>query len=216
MDEATSQRLAKLRTVPVDTSGLLKAVVEEIPRPQAQARWLRLKWLTSMRAVAASFLILGLIIALVIHLSSRPVLASADELARIHEEVLHAAGSHHTRVDSIDAANATLAAKCPGLPAVPEVPKVPVMSCCVHELGRRKIACVSVEIDQVPVSIAVADPADVKIPPCDAIMIGGIEYHVQSQGHINMVMTERCGRWVCVMGKLPVSRLAELASTLRF
>ena len=144
------------------------------------------------------------------------MLASSDRLARIHEEVLHRSGSHVTPVDSISAANAALADKCPGLPAVPELPKDHVMSCCVHDLGRKKIACVAVLVDEVPVSIAVADAAYVKMPTCQALMIGGVAYHVQSEGDINMVMTERGGRWVCVMGKVPVNRLAELASSLRF
>ena len=44
-----------------------------------------------------------------------------------------------------------------------------------------------------------------------ALMIEGVAYHVQSHERINMVMTERGGRWVCLMGKVPVDRLAELA-----
>lgn len=216
LDEATSRRLAKLRTVPMNTSGLLRAVEAAIPRPKAQSRRLVLTWLKSRPGLAASLLLTGLIIALVIHSSAGPVLASADNLARIHEEVLHAHGSDHTPVNSIDAANALLAAKCPGLPPIPGLPKVPVMSCCVHELGRKKVGCVSVQVDEVPVSIAVAEASDVKIPPCESLTIDGIAYHVQSKGDINMVMTERNGRWVCVMGKLPTSRVAELANSLRF
>ena len=144
------------------------------------------------------------------------MLASADRLARIHDEVLHRAGSHVTIVDSVRAANAALGHKCPGLPAVPELPKDHVMSCCVHDLGHKKLACVAIDVDGVPVSLAVADAADVKMPPCEALMIGGVAYHVQSQDGINMVMTERSGRWVCLMGKVPVNRLAELAKSLQF
>jgi hypothetical protein len=64
--------------------------------------------------------------------------------------------------------------------------------------------------------MAVAEAADVKLPPCEAVTIRGNSYHVQSHEGINMVMTERGGRWVCLMGKVPVNRLAEIASTLRF
>lgn len=216
LDEATSRRLAKLRTTPIDASQLLKAVEAQIPRPQNQSRGLKLTWLKPMRAVAASLLVFGLIIALVVHSSSGPVLASAERLARIHEEVLHRDGSHVTPVDSVSAANIALAGKCPGLPAVPELPKDHVMSCCVHEMGRKKLACVAFQVDGVTVSMAVADAADVKLPPCEEVMIGGVAYHVQSHDGVNMVMTQRNRRWVCLMGKVPVNRLAELASTLRF
>jgi hypothetical protein len=184
--------------------------------PAARSGALKLTWTRQLRAIAASVLIFGLITALVIHSSSGPVLASAAQLARIHEEVLQGAGVHVTQVDSVNAANVTLATNHPGLPAIPDLPQDHVMSCCVHTIGRKQLACLSVQVDGILVSIAVADAANVKMPPCPAVTISGIEYHVQSQGDINMAMTERDGRWVCVMGRLPTNRLAELASTLRF
>jgi hypothetical protein len=216
LDEATSRRLAKLRTAPVDTSGLLKAVEAQIPRSKAHPRRLKLTWLSPMRAAAASLLVLGLIVALVINSSSGPVLASAERLAHIHEEVLAAGGNHVTPVDSIGAANVALAAKWPGAPSVPELPRDHVMSCCIHTMGRKKIVCVAFQTDGVPITMAVAQAADVKLPASETLSIGGVTYYVQSRGGINMVMTERGGRWVCLMGKLPVNRLAELASSLRF
>jgi hypothetical protein len=216
LDEATSRRIAKLRSMPLDTSRLAQAIKAEIPRPQSQSRILRLTWLRPLRAVAASLLVFALIMALVISSSGGPVLASAETLARIHQEVLDQGGEHVMQVDSISAANAALAGACPGLPSVPELGKDHVMSCCVHMIGRKKMACVAMQVDGVTVSVAVADAADVKMPTCEALMIQGIPYHVQSQDGINMVMTERGGRWVCLMGKVPVNRLADLASTLRF
>lgn len=200
----------------METAQFLIAVEAQIPRRETQSRSLKLTWLKPMRAVAASLLVLGLIAVFAIHSAGGPVLASADTLARIHEEVLHRDGSHVTPVDSIPAANAALAGKCPGLPAVPELPQDHVMSCCVHEMGRKKLACVAIQVDGVTVSMAVAEAADVKLPPCEAVTIGDVSYHVQSHEGINMVMTERSGRWVCLMGKVPVNRLAELASTLKF
>lgn len=216
LDEATSRRLAKLRTAPLDTSHFRNAVEIHIPRQRAQSRRLKLTWLKPMRAVAASLLVLGLIAALVIHASAGPVLATAGRLARVHDEVLRRAGDHVTPVDSISAANAMLAAKSPGLPAVPEIPQHHVISCCVHEMGRKKLACVAIQVDGIMISMAVADAADVKIPACEAKTIDGVAYHVQSHEGINMVMTERNGRWVCIMGKVPTNLLAKLASALRF
>lgn len=217
MDEATSRRLAKLRMAPVDTSELLKAVQAEIPRSNGGPRRLiLLDWFSPKRAAAASLLIVGLIVALVITSSSGPVLASAEQLAHIHEEVLVGDGSHSTPVDSINAANIALAAKWPGAPSIPELPKDHVASCCIHMMGRKKVSCVSFETDGVPVTMVVAQSADIKLPASDTLTVSGITYHVQAHGDINMVMTQRGGRWVCLMGKLSVNRLAELASSLRF
>ena len=58
--------------------------------------------------------------------------------------------------------------------------------------------------------------ADVAFPATEEMTFKGVTYHVQSHGPINMVMSRREGRWVCLMAKLPISRLIELAGSLRF
>jgi hypothetical protein len=214
-DQATARRLAKLRALPVDTSALAKAVEAQVPRPAQKQRRPAFLWIRPMRAVAASVLVVGLIAALIISSSGGPVLASAERMAQIHQDVFSGA-SHPTQVDSIGAANAILASKWPGAPALPEPPKDHVMSCCVHEVGRKKMACVSFQADGVLVSMAVADATEVRMPATETMTVAGVKYHVQSHEGINMVMTERNGRWVCLMGKLPTNRLVELASALRF
>ena len=42
----------------------------------------------------------------------------------------------------------------------------------------------------------------------------GVTYHVQSFNSLNMVMTERNGRWICLIGRVPTERLMELALRL--
>ena len=218
LDDATSRRLAKLGAAPFDTSKLRKAVNAHIQPPaqdSGQKRRLKLGWLSPMRAMAAGLIVLGVIMALVITSSTGPVLASAERLTHIHEEVLAGTG-HSTEVTSFDGAKAALAAKWPDGPAVPELSKDHVVSCCIHMMGHKKIACVSFTTDGVPVTMAVAEAVNIKLPSSETLTVGGISYHVQSHDGINMVMTERDGRWVCLMGKLPVSRLAELAGSLRY
>lgn len=216
LDMATSKRLARLRDAPVDTSGLLRAVEAQMPRAHPVPVRLRMHWLSPLRAAAASLLVLGLIAALVISSSGGPVLASAERLAHVHQEVLNAEGNHLTPVNSTDAANAALAAEWRGAPSIPALPEDHVMTCCVHRMGQKKIACVAFESNGVRVTMAVADAADVKLPAAEMLTIGGTIYHVQSHEGVNMVMIERGGRWVCLMGKLPLDRLAALANTLRF
>lgn len=213
---ATSKRLARLRDAPVDTSRLLRRVEAQIPREHPVPSRLRMHWLSPLRAVAASLIVLCLMAALVVNLSSGPALASAERLAHVHQEVLNAEGDHLTPVDSTDAANAALAAEWHDAPAIPALPEDPVMTCCIHRMGQKKIACVAFESNGVPVTMAVANAADVKVPTAETLTIGGTIYHVQSHAGVNMVMIERGGRWVCLMGELPLDRLAALANTLRF
>ncbi len=215
LDAAISRRLAKLRAVPVDTSNLERRLEAVVGRPHRRIGW-QMSWFRPMRAIAASFLVMGLIAALVITSSSGPVFASAATMARVHEEVV-SGHMHTTPVASIQAANTVLAAKLPGGPRMPDMPQQDqVMSCCIHEVGRKKMACVTMLVDGIRVTVAVADATDVKMPMCPAVKIGGVDYHTQSHGGVSMAMTERNGRWVCVMGKLPVARLAEVAATMRF
>ena len=217
LDEAVAARLARLRSMPVELSALRNAVEAQLgAAPRSQGRRMLLGWLNPARAAAASLLILGSIVALVIASTSGPVLASPDQLAQIHQDVV-SGGTHGMRpVDSIEAANAALASQNPGGPAVPSVAEDHVMACCVHMVGRKKMSCVLLMSDGIPISLAVADAADVKLPASETIKVDGLTYHVQSARGVNMVMAQRNGRWICLMGKLPTSRLTEIAQGLRF
>jgi hypothetical protein len=124
-------------------------------------------------------------------------------------------------VHSIQEANAALASDNPGCPAVPAVGGDAVggdqvMACCLHRVGRARMSCVSLMADGVPVSLAVADAADVRVPDSQTLTVDGVVYHVQSAQGVNMAMTERNGRWICLMGKLPTQRLIDVAKDLKF
>jgi hypothetical protein len=119
-------------------------------------------------------------------------------------------------VSSIEAAAAALSQQWPKAPALPDMPDDHVMACCVHEMGRKKMACVSLTVDDVPITMAVADSADVKVPNGTTVIRDGVTWQVESSRGVNMAMTERGGRWVCLMGRLPTDRLIDLAAKLQF
>lgn len=220
LDRATADRLARLRTTPVDLASLRRAVDARIGGAPnrtgvaAPSLWLRIPG--QLRALAASLLVAGLVVVAVVVFTGGPVLASADRLAAIHNDLVAGGGHDRQAVDSIDAANARLATQNPGAPPVPGVADDHVMACCVHMVGRTKMSCVCMVADGVPISLAVADAADVRLPPSETVTADGITYQVQSARGVNMVMTQRGGRWVCVMGQLPTQKLIEIAKRLRF
>jgi len=223
LDKAVSNRLAKLRTMPVDVSKLRRAVDARIGAPTGNSssadgrRSLIFRIMTPMRAMAASLIVGGLVIALVIASASGPVLASPDRLAQIHTEMVSGDGGHGRQaVDSIAAAKAALASHDPSAPAIPNAEGKHVMACCVHMVGRKKMSCLMMEDNGVPISMAVADAADVKMPASETVIADGVTYHVQSAQGVNMVMWQMSGRWVCLMGKSPTGRLIEMAKGLRF
>ena len=213
-DRAVSGRLSKLRTMPVDTTRLAESLREQVPQPCRQARpgWFSLR---SVRAVAASILLIGALGAALFTTLSRPVLASPAQMARMHEDLV-AGRMPVVQVDSIDSANVLLAGQHPDSPEVPELPAEHVMACCMKSVKNKKVACVLLKREGVPVSLMVARSEDMRAPTSGVVVRDGVRYHVQASGKLNMVMTERAGRWVCLIGELPAERLVDVATQLKF
>jgi hypothetical protein len=219
LDRATAQRLARLRTMPVDTSRLERWLRAEIPSPSSQGRTERSSgvsmWLRPARAVAAGFALLMMLVGALVLSSGGPVLASPNQMAQVHEELVSGRMSA-TRVDSVEGANRVLMAQWPQSPKIPSLPHDDVTACCMHSVGDKNLACVLLKADGVPVTMTVANAADMRLPSSPTTTRNGVAYHVQAHGQLNMVMTERYGRWVCLTGELPAERLMDLASRLQF
>lgn len=215
LDQATAARLARLRSMPVDTSGLERLIEAQIPRPMVQPSIRISKWMRPLRAVAASLLVVGIAAAVLLSTSGGPAVASPIEMAQFHDDLVSGRVAV-THINSIEAANRTLAAQWAQSPRIPNMPADQVMACCMRAVKNKKVACVLLEDAGGPVTMTVANASDVRAPTSPSIMRGGETYRVQSVGQLNMVMTERNGRWICLIGKLPADRLMDLASSLEF
>ena len=90
------------------------------------------------------------------------------------------------------------------------------MACCMKSVKSKKIACVLLRNENVPVTMTVANAADMRLPTSPTIQRDGVTYHVQSEGALNMVMAERHDRWICLIGELSPEQLVALAAKLRF
>lgn len=221
VDRAIADRLAKLRTMPVDTSRLeasLRAVLP--PPPQVTENVgtgrLRVGWFRPLRAVAASFVLLSAVVAIVLLTSSSgPALASPGEMARMHEDLV-SGRVPVIQVDSIAEAGRALNEQWPDRPDLPNAPDSHVMACCMKSVKNKKVACVLLRSEGVPVTMTVARAADMRLPSSPTVVRGGMTYHVQATGELNMVMAERAGRWVCLIGNRPAERLMDLADQLQF
>jgi len=213
-DRAVAARLAALRGMPVDTNRLDAALRARLPRQRKPNRFLLLP--RSVRAVAASLLVLsGVAVAILLFTSGGPALASADQMARFHQEIV-SGQVPVMQVDSIEAANRMLGAQSPGAPALPQVPREHVMACCMKSVHDKKMACLLFRDEGVPITLAVANASDMKLPPAQVVSRGGASYRVQAVGDLHMVMTERDGRWLCLIGQLPAERLMDVAAQVRF
>lgn len=213
LDQATAARLAKLAAIPVDTSRLDTHLRQALAAQPAPPRRLRL-WLRPIQAAAAGLTLVALLLGLLVA-SSRPAIASAEALAQLHND-LSSGRAPTMKVSSIEAATAMLSQQWRGAPTLPDMPDDHVMACCVHDIGRKKMAVVALDIAGTPVTLAVANSADVKSPQGSPVTRDGVTYRVQSSAGVNMAMTQRSGRWICLMGRLSVDRLIDLLAQSRF
>lgn len=200
--------------MPVDTSRLDQFLSDRIPSPAPSNRIRRFR-LRPMRAVAAVLLLTGIVAAFLLTNSGERALASPAQMAQMHEDMV-SGKTPVMQVDSISAANHALAAQWPDSPGMPAVPAEHVMACCMKSVKNKKVACVLLKSEGEPVTMTVANASDMKLPTSPTAVREGVTYHVQESGSLNMVMTERNERWVCLIGRLPASQLMDLAARLQF
>jgi hypothetical protein len=140
---------------------------------------------------------------------------AAADLARVHREVVEGKGV--APVTSVDEANRMIAAMAEGLVTVPGVPAAHVHACCMKSVKDKKVACVLLKNEgEEPVTMTVAPADAMKSPRSPTVAVGGVTYHVEKVGDLTMVMTERHGRWVCLVSKAEQGKLIELAGKLIF
>jgi hypothetical protein len=211
-DQAISSRLAKLRTMPMDTSRLESALRAKLPQPRRPWRILSLR---PLQTIAASFLlVVAIFAAVVLSTSGGPVLASAAQMAQMHDDIV-SGRTPVMQVSSVVEANRMLDRQSPGAPALPQMPDH-AMACCMKSVHDKKVACILLKDDQVPITMAVASAADMKLPAAPVVSRNGIEYRVQSANGLAMVMTEQNGKWLCLIGRCSADRLMDVAAQMRF
>jgi hypothetical protein len=216
-DQAVAGRLARLGQLPVDTTRLDRRLAKLIPNP-IHRRFGRWEWFISLRTAAAFLIAFGIVAAVIISLAGRPVLASPDQLAEIHQNVMRHDHGHSDvhRVASMEEAGQVLSSRWNRMPELPAMPEGHVMACCLHTIGRKTVGAVALEAGGVPVTLAIANAGDARLPDTAPIMVGENRYWVQSSHDVNMVLMQRNGRWMCLMGETKVERLIEIAEGLMF
>jgi hypothetical protein len=209
-EAAIAQRLAKLSTMPVDTTNLDRALRKQLPSPPASSRR---RWWMSITGVAASLLLI--VTVALFMLTPREAQASYSQMAQMHQDIV--SGKIPTmRASSIDEANQAIAAMSGDFPKLPHPPAAHTMACCMRNIGKKKVACVLLENGTTPVTMVVANAADVESPKSPVTLRDGIAYHVKAVGNLNMVMTEREHRWICLISSLPSEKLMDLADGIKF
>ena len=218
-DAAIAARLRRLGSSAVDTSALAQSLAPALNDGVANRTRSQTWWAGAFRprAIAASIaLIVSVVAAVTLTASSAPAYAEASQMAAMHRE-LASGTSSVMRVDSLAAAERALSSEWPRSPGLPGVPDDHVMACCLRRIDGKKIACVLMDDGGAPVSMMVAEGGEVNGSRSATLLVrGGVTYRIEHVGELNMVMTQRDGRFVCLIGERSVDRLIELSSSLRF
>jgi hypothetical protein len=213
IDEATSQRLGKLRSMPLDTARLDAMLEVQIPRP-ASGRMEGLFRQPAVRIVAGLIGIVVVVGLIYRNHSGGAVLVSPESMARLHEDLVN--GKMDAKpIHSIEDANSILADGLGGL-QIPQVPNTQAMLCSLQMLKDKRLACVLLYGDGVPVTMAVARAMEIRVPDSFERKIEkGTEYPITTSGKLQIIIKERRGRWICLISELPVERLLEIAQEIQ-
>lgn len=222
-DRALSQRLAGLSHMPVDTTAFDKSLRAHLPPPLPIAAgesavvarpWAWRRVVRPVMAVAASLIVVALV---ALSLQSQSVHAvPADAMVQMHRDIV-ARKVETLEVDSIEKANAAIAAF--GGAEVPRMtlpPESHTMACCMRNVGDKQVSCILLKSEGVEVTMAVAQAHVEPAAGARRVVAKGQPYDVQAIGELTMVMFERDGRHVCMIGALPEAKLLALCEGLTF
>lgn len=213
LDQATSARLGKLASKPVDTSHLAEhlqtlmrdVVQQDEPQTLRIPTWLRWRPMSA----AAMILITVMLGLLVMQNTTQPVIAAPAGLAQIYHEV-SGDMAEQMKVTSVEQANAMLAAQAKGAMPVPDLPGQ-MQSCCLHEHKGVTLTCVSLQRNGHLITVALADGKKLHCPEGETVIRVGREFCTHTVDKVNMVMAHKGDRWLCVMGSADMEELLAVA-----
>ncbi len=203
LQRAISARVARLGTMPVDTSRLDQLLRDQIPMPGKQRRFLVFGWLAGAGAAACA----ALIIAVALLFTGTPRL-SAGELAGVYRNL----ATQSTRAMTGGTTNSAVQ-MAPGMTCMLQSGQT--ASCCRQMVGKYRLTCVAVRSpSHARVVMVAGNVGTVNCPQGQAVTIAGHSYSLVVSGHINMLMRRVGKRWYCAMGSEKPGSLAQYLGQL--
>lgn len=219
LDRATSQRLAKLSSMPVDLSRLEDRVAGALgpaspkAKPDLSMRSARLStgWL---RVAAAILLFAGVGTAgyfAFFHVAPSTAVAQTMTIAELHKHLLDDPQATY-RASSIDQAQAILDAQLSGTLALPIVDGTQVESCCLVEGQFPLRAALVVDHPGGPITIVIAQGEGFAHPMAPIEHPSGVPLQGHEHAGMPMVMRSSGELWMCVMGESGYDNLADISA----
>jgi len=220
-DRATSERLSRLATRPVDVSRLeqrfervLREATADTPEARGPTRLALRRWWAPIAGVAAAAVVVASLAVIAIDGGATPARAAPLALAQLHRD-LSSGRLNELAVSSVAEANALLADQARGAAPIPDLPGR-MRSCCLAEHAGATLTMAMIERGGRRISVAVANGGVLDSPEGEAIERSGRRLIVHTAGGVRMVMAHEGGRWLCVMGEASTDELADVAAAIRF
>ena len=216
LDEAVRARLARLATMPVDTSNLerrLRSVMAE--NGPTQDRWRLPQAWRSIAAVAAAILVVATVRLFLTSLGNTPAMAAPMDLARLHAEAIKS-DAMTTAVTSVEQANRVLAGQWSDLPQLPAPAPGQLHACCIHDFMDSKVACLILRDGETPLTMVVGHAREFRPAEGRIVERGGRKFTLHEVNGLRMAMMHQDGRFVCLMGEVSEDRLLDIAESLKF
>ncbi len=212
LDQATAKRLARLSTVPVDTSALERRLTKAMP-PQADSARTSLHFPGLLRAAGALAAVLAIAATITLTLvgGPTPAIASPIQLRQLHRDIL-AGRLELTAVTSIEQANQEIKAQQRDAPRLPGFDHIQVQSCCLTNMQGKLMAVALLDYKGQPVTLVVASGRDFAHPMGQTITIDSRTFMAHEVDGVQMVMGNQGDLWLCVMGDSSTDDLAQVAA----
>ena len=216
LDQAVSERLARLNAMPVDASRLerrLRASLDEAAPPERQRlklpEWVRVPTWRAASGLAAALLVVASLLTFTIG-SQSPAVAAPARMADLHRAMVSGEIPVHA-LGSLDAARALIAADWEGRDPLAAMPPSMTMSCCLQAVDGRPVVGTLVEQGGRQFTLVIADAGGVQPPAGPQVARGERRYVVHEMNGTGMVMTRAGDKFLCFMGEMPTAELIEMA-----
>lgn len=219
LDQATSQRLGKLASMPVDVSRLERRMAEamhpaESQQPQSlplSARHRSTGWL---RVAAAVLLFAGIgagAYFAFFQVDPPTAFAQTMTVAELHQHLLDDPQAKY-RAATVEQAQEIIDAQLSATLALPIVDGTRVESCCLVDGQFPLRAALVVDHPGGLITIVVAQGKDFAHPMTPIDHPSGVPLQGHEHAGMPMVMRNSGDLWMCVMGDVEVQALADVAA----
>ena len=212
-------RLGRLRSMPVDTSGLERRFEALLDPSRAGGATAVRSWRIPARAawsgLAAAAVLLAATVSVVLLATPDQAIASPAAMARLHGQIV-SGELEMTPAGGMDEARRLIRTRWQDAPALPSLPADHVSACRLLSARGQPVAAILFEHERMPISLVVARSDALRVPDRGLTPRGGRDYLVRQQEAVAVVMTTSRGRLLCWMAETPADRLVGIAEeTLR-